>query len=132
MPIKVSDLTDDRLMALFSALTRWTDYLAGHVALAEVEERSAEAILNKAQALVLLRDWGGSRDDRITVAKAQRDVDPEVEERQEGYDRRHAYRKMVQVLFTSTERDTALVSRELTRRVGRREDHERRERRWTP
>jgi hypothetical protein len=39
---------------------------------------------------------------------------------------------MVTVLFSSTERDAAVVSRELTRRVGRREDHERRERRWQP
>jgi hypothetical protein len=100
--------------------------------MAEVEERCAEAILSKAQSLVLLRDWGGSRDDRITVAKAQRDIDPEVEERQDAFDVAHAQRKMLAVLFTSTERDAAVVSRELTRRVGRREDSDRRVSRWTP
>lgn len=132
LPLKITDLTDDKLMGLFVALTRWTDYLAGAVAEAEIEERAAEAVLNKAQALVLLRDWGGGRDERVTLAKAQRDIDPEVEKRQELYDTAHAKRKMVTVLFSSTERDAAVVSRELTRRVGRREDHERRERRWQP
>lgn len=119
-------------MGLFVALTRWTDYLAAAVAEAEIEERAAEAVLNKAQALVLLRDWGGGRDERVTLAKAQRDIDPEVERRQEAYDAAHAKRKMIAVLYSSTERDAAVVSRELTRRVGRREDHDRRVHRWTP
>jgi hypothetical protein len=117
-------------MTLFVALTRWTDHLGTAVALAEIEERAAEAVLSKAQSLVFLRDWGGSRDDRVTVAKAQRDVDPVVEERREMYDVAHAHRKMMSVLFTSTERDASVVSRELTRRVGRRESNERRVDRW--
>lgn len=132
LPLKITDLNDDQLMGVFVALTRWTDHLAGAVAEAEIEERAAEAVLSKAQALVLLRDWGGGRDERVTLAKAQRDVDPEVERRQELFDTAHAKRKMVAVLFTSTERDAAVVSRELTRRVGRREDHDRRASRWTP
>lgn len=132
LPLKITELNDDKLMGLFVALTRWTDYLAGAVAEAEIDERSAEAILTKAQALVLLRDWGGGRDERVTMAKAQRDIDPEVEKRQALYDTAHAKRKMMAVLFTSTERDSAAVSRELTRRVGRREDHDRRASRWTP
>lgn len=132
LPLKITELNDDKLMGLFVALTRWTDYLAGAVAEAEIDERSAEAILTKAQALVLLRDWGGGRDERVTMAKAQRDIDPEVEKRQALYDTAHAKRKMMAVLFTSTERDSAAVSRELTRRVGRREDHDRRASRWQP
>jgi hypothetical protein len=132
LPLKLSELDDDQLMTLFVALTRWTDHLGVSVAMAEVEERCAEAVLAKAQALVLLRDWGGTRDDRITVAKAQRDIDPEVEERSDAFDTAHAYRKMLSTLFTSTERDASVVSRELTRRVGRREDHDRRVSRWTP
>lgn len=132
LPIKLSDYTDDRLMQLFVALTRWTDHLAGRVAEAEVDERAAEAVLNKAQSLVLLSNWSGAAGDRVTLAKAQRDVDPEVEKRQGLYDTAHAYRKMLSVLFASTERDAAVVSRELTRRVGRREDHDRRTSRWQP
>lgn len=132
LPIKITDLNDDRLMALFVALTRWTDHLAVAVAEAEITERAAEAILSKAQALVLLGNWAGGRDERVTMAKAQRDVDPEVEKRQELFDVCHAKRKMIQTLYGSTERDAAVVSRELTRRVGRREDHDRRASRWTP
>lgn len=132
LPIRLSDRTDDQLMQLFVALTRWTDHLAGRVAEAEVDERAAEAVLNKAQSLVLLSNWSGARDERVTMSKAQRDVDPEVEKRQAEFDNRHAFRKMLSVLYSSTERDAAVVSRELTRRVGRREDHERRVHRWQP
>lgn len=132
LPLKLADYTDAQLMRLFVALTRWTDYLAGAVAEAEIEERAAEAVLNKAQALVLISNWQGGKDDRITMAKAQRDVDPVVEEKQELFDVAWRKRKMVSVLFSSTERDAAVVSRELTRRVGRREDHDRRVARWQP
>lgn len=119
-------------MGLFVALTRWTDHLSVAVAEAEIEERAAEAVLSKAQALVLIGNWQGGRDERVTMAKAQRDIDPEVELRQELFDVAWRKRKMLQTLYTSTERDAAVVSRELTRRVGRREDHERRVHRWTP
>lgn len=132
LPLKLADWTDGQLMKLFVMLTRWTDHLAGAVAEAEIEERAAEAVLNKAQALVLIGTWQGGRDDRVTMAKAQRDVDPVVEEKQELFDIAWRKRKMLAVLFSSTERDAAVVSRELTRRVGRREDHDRRISRWQP
>jgi hypothetical protein len=130
LPLRLSDLGDDDLMKLFVALTRWTDYLAGCVALAAVDERSAESVLQRAEATVLLRDWGGGKDDRVTIAKAQRSQDAEVQKWQGEYDVAHAYRKLVDVMFTSAERDASVVSRELTRRVGRRESNERRTNRW--
>lgn len=132
LPVKLSEYQDDRLMQLFVALTRWTDHLAGKVAEAEVDERAADAALSRAQSQVLLAGWAGGKDDRVTLAKAERDLDPEVERRRDELDRRHAYRKMLGVLFSSTERDAAVVSREISRRIGRREDNDRRASRWTP
>lgn len=73
---------------------------------------------------------GGVTEIRQTVLKAQRDLDPLVQELKQDIANRYAYRKLVGVLFTNVERDAALVSRELTRRTGSYEAKPRRENRW--
>lgn len=120
-------------MQLFVGLTRWTDYFGGLLAICDVEERSANLILEKAKALALLKAGGArGRDDRVTYAKAEVAVDPEVTEHEAAYESAHAKRRFAAVHFEASERDASLVSRELTRRIGRSEVHERRTARWTP
>ena len=79
----------------------------------------------------MVSGWGGTKDDRVAVAKAQRQADPQVIERKQTVAERYAYRKLVAVLFGNVEREAALVSRELTRRTGSQEARPRRETRWT-
>lgn len=88
--------------------------------------------MEKAQAMVLLSNWTGPKEDRVVVAKAQRDTDPEVTARREEHLRRYAVRKLTAMLFSNAERDASVVSRELSRRIGRQEVHERRVNKWTP
>lgn len=114
-------------------MTGWAGYLSGQVATAEIDERAAEATLDTAEAVALVR----SREDAdakalATILKAQRDLDPAVVEMRQEVANRYAYRKLVGVLFTNVERDAALVSRELTRRTGSYEAKPRRESRWRP
>lgn len=87
-------------------------------------------MLEAAEATAMVRDWGGTRDTRVAVAKAQRQADPAVIEHKQDVANRYAYRKLVAVLFTNIERNAALVSRELTRRTGSLEAKPRRESRW--
>ncbi len=129
VPLRLSEENDDNLMRLFVALTRWTDYLAGQVAMAEVDLRALEAVLSTAENTVLLRDWTGAKEDRVTIAKAERANDPVVQEWRQKVDTAWAYRKLMLVIYESTERDAALCSRELSRRTGR-ESIERRADRW--
>lgn len=120
-------------MQLFVSLTRWSDYFGGLVAIADVEERSASLIMEKAKALALLKaGGGGGRDDRVTYAKAAVAADEGVSKYEAEYESAHARRRFAAVHFEAAERDTAVVSRELTRRTGRQEVHERRTHRWTP
>lgn len=132
VPVQLADLTDPDLMRLFVSLSRWADYVNGQLALAAINERHAEGLLATAEATALVRDWKGGRDDKVTLAKAERENDPDVIACKE--DLRHAYarRKLVEVIFTNAERDSAVVSRELTRRIGRLEVNERRTARWQP
>jgi hypothetical protein len=119
-------------MDLFARLTQWQDYLNGVLALAEIDERTLDALRVQARAHALIREWGGTKEDRVTISQAQRDVDPEVVAVTREFDGAHNYRKLVEVLYTNAERDASLVSRELTRRVGRQEIHSRRGARWRP
>ena len=130
VPDSLSELGDGPLMELFAQLTAWAGFLSGQLATAEIDERASESVLEAAEATALVRDWGGTRDDRVAVAKAHRIVDPEVAEQKQRVAERYAYRKLVGVLFTNVERDAALVSRELTRRTGSYEAKPRRESRW--
>jgi hypothetical protein len=132
LPSDLTTLTDDDLMELFVHLTHWQGYFAGHLAIAEIDERCAEAVMEKAQAMVLLSNWTGPKEDRVVVAKAQRDTDPEVTERRDEHLRRYAIRKLTAMLFGNSERDASVVSRELSRRIGRQEVHDRRVSKWTP
>lgn len=129
----MSELSDDELMRLFVALTRWTDFYAGQLAMAEVEMTYSDQVLEQVKATVLLRKWASAtKDDRVTIAKAEVLTDPDVDECQGVYDTAYARKKMLAVYFENAERDAAVVSRELTRRVGRKESNERRADRWKP
>jgi len=130
VPDSLSELGDGPLMELFAQLTGWAGFLSGQLAVSEIDERAAESVLEAAEATAMVRDWGGTRDTRVAVAKAQRQADPAVIEHKQDVANRYAYRKLVAVLFTNIERNAALVSRELTRRTGSLEAKPRRESRW--
>lgn len=120
-------------MELFVRLNHWANHLAGQLASTEVDERAAEHALEFAEASALVLTWGNRqhKDDTITLAKAQRDSDPAVIEARDALQVIYARRKMLTVMFNSADKDGSVVSRELTRRVGR-NDRESRESRWRP
>jgi hypothetical protein len=55
----------------------------------------------------------------VTAAKAMAYEDPEYVAAQEAKTAAYAYRKMLQAVYDSADRKNTLLSRELTRRVGR-------------
>ena len=121
MPYLPSDLTavgDEDLMGLYSLLTAWCDYVGAQVSAAQVDERAAEKRLAHSENLLL--SASGDRGDRVTFAKAQIAVDPEIVALRQDIEEQHAYRKMVESLAANLERDSSLVSRELTRRTATR------------
>jgi hypothetical protein len=113
----LTDLTDQRLMHLLAHYTVWADYLNGEFAVSEVEENEALVRLKRAQAESLIRN--PPKKGEMTIGKADRDADPKVIERQDAHDAAYAYRKLMKVLYDRVVADAAVVSRELTRRVGR-------------
>lgn len=117
LPRDITDLHDDDLMDLFVTLTAWSDYLASQFAVAAIDEREAQRVLDAAEARALISGWKGSSGDRVAIAKANIAIDPQVTQYREDLDTKHAYRKLVETLTQNVDRDSALVSRELTRRT---------------
>jgi len=93
--------------------------LSGRLAVAEIEEKIAETELEYADASALLSGWEGGSDARVTIAKAHRALNEDAKLAKKDYLEVYAYRKLMKVMYDSVERDSALISRELTRRTTR-------------
>ena len=118
MPRDISILDSDELSALFTQLTAWSNYVAGQLAAAQVDEH----VLNKKKdsleaRLFLDKDNSKVKGERVTLIKAQVAADPKIEDLENQLTHAYAYRKMVEVVANNFERDVALVSREITRRT---------------
>lgn len=131
LPEDITEVGDENLMTLFVQLTAWAGFLSSQLACAFIDERAAENLVEVAEATSLIRDWGGTSKDRVTVAKAERMVDPDVQDQKQKHAEHYAYRKLVEVLYSNVDRDAAAVSRELTRRTSGADPKTRRADRWT-
>ena len=116
----LTSLDDEGLMALYVQLTAWADYLSGQAACAGIDEKAADSQVELAEAKAFANNWGGKSADRIHSVKAQVSLDDGVVAAREEHARCYAYRKLVDVIAGNVERDSALVSREITRRTGSR------------
>ena len=118
LPDDITSLDDAALMVFFVRLTSWTAFAFTQHALAVVEERHTETLLEVAEARSLL---SAARDPKakspVTFAKAERLLNDDVLTVRNRYDVAFAYRKLVEVLANNADRDAAVVSRELTRRT---------------
>lgn len=114
LPEDPTELFDSDLMRLFVRLTKWAEYLSAQLAVAEVDERYAEAGVERVRAVK-------GFDFRKPDVKTKAYTDEDFLAAQESFEAAHAYRKLVNVAYTNAERNSSLLSRELTRRVNRTE-----------
>jgi hypothetical protein len=117
LPSDITMLTSEQLGEKFTALTAWADYAASLLAVAQIEERTAQRRLDLLENTLLVRKMGTAvKGERITLVKAQISIDQDVLDLSQEYEDKYAYRKLVEMMLANYERDIALVSRELTRR----------------
>lgn len=117
LPSDITTLSSEQLGEKFTILTAWADYAATQLAVAQIEERAAQRKLDLLENTLLVRKMGTAvKGERITLVKAQIATDQDVLDLAQDYEDKYAYRKLVEMMLTNYERDTALVSRELTRR----------------
>lgn len=127
LPDDPTELSDSALMSLFVQLTKWAEYLSAQLAVAEVDERYADAALEKVKAIKALAN---STEKTVTAAKARAWEDEDFVAAHEEHQRSYAFRKLMRMTYDNAERNSTLLSRELTRRVNR-DDREGRVERWS-
>jgi hypothetical protein len=113
----IDDLTDKQLMNLFVQFTRWTDYFQNQLAIEEIFEHHAEMEVRKLEGLYLTRNRPEKASEAVTWVRAAMETDGEIRDARDALKLYYARRKLKQMLFESSERDAAVVSRELTRRT---------------
>jgi hypothetical protein len=113
----IDDITDKQLMDLFVRFTRWTDYFQSQLAIEEIYEHHAEMEVRKLEGLYLTRNRPEKASEPVTWVRAAMEADPEIRAARDALKLYYARRKLKQMLFESSERDAAVVSRELTRRT---------------
>jgi hypothetical protein len=126
LPEDVTDLSDSELMMMFKKVNDWAEYQGVQLAAAAVSEKFADDDLSKYRALSAM----ANKDEKtVTAAKAKAYVEDEF---QTVFNRQHeaySYRKIMESIYDNTERRSAFLSREITRRIGR-NDREGRGQRW--
>lgn len=116
LPEDITELSENRLMSLFTELTEWSCYAASQLADAWTRERSAEQAVAVAQAAASVN----ARTERTVAAqKAVVAADPRVREEEEFLNLAAAYRRALEAVSGNAERRSQLVSRELSRRIAR-------------
>jgi membrane-bound lytic murein transglycosylase MltF len=118
LPIDITEVADEELMDIFSRLTAYNNFLSTQLACAFIDERNAEQDLDQEESVLFLQHYNGkATKDTMTLIKAKVAVEPRIKDLKEIYMARYNYRKLVEVMVNNVERDTSLVSRELTRRT---------------
>lgn len=103
--------------------TRWADFSAGQLALAEVDEAYAEEYVEQLKARGLVETYPDEDETpkkrTVTELRAAKRLDPVYQEAQQDKLTCYARRKLLAARTAAFERDAAVVSRELSRRIER-------------
>lgn len=126
LPSDPTELDDGSLMSLFRTLTEWGSYQGARLAVAEVEESYAEAEVKRLESIAQAKNAGAKN---VTTIKSLTYTDPEFIEAKEVHFKAYANVKILRGIYEATEKKGTLLSRELTRRVGR-DPRESRNGRW--
>ena len=114
LPHDITILTDEDLMVLFTDFTAWADYAASQLAVAAAEEREFIRLHELKKAKEIASSSGGKGS--VTAARAAAETDAASD----GFraSEKYSYRKIIESISSNLERDAALLSRELSRRLG--------------
>lgn len=116
LPVDPTDLTDPELMTLFREFTEWVAYQGAQLAVADVEEQSAAETVKRIETMTTARNSGAKS---VTAAKAAVWEDEAYIDARDEHFRAQAHQKILRGIYEATEKKQVLLSRELTRRVGR-------------
>jgi hypothetical protein len=104
-------------MTLFREFTEWVAYQGAQLAVADVEEQHAGEVVKRLETMSAAKNSGTAK--TVTAAKAAIWEDDSYIEARDEHFRAQAHKKILNGIYEATEKKQVLLSRELTRRVGR-------------
>lgn len=117
VPSDITELDDEGLMQLFGELTAYANFLSAQYACALIDEKNAEQALDFIESKRYIAAYEVNKKETVTIMKARLATDPEIIALREASSAKYAYKKLIEVMLNNIERNTQLVSRELTRRT---------------
>lgn len=115
MPHDITELSDTSLMTLYAEVVAWAEYSSSQLSAAVIDEKHAQRQADQAEALAVSQLMlGGSS---ATAARNEAKLNQDVIAAYNFLFEAEAYRRMVETIVTSCDRNAAMVSRELTRRT---------------
>ena len=115
LPSDITVISDSDLMRLFSQYVEWQNFIATVMVDAEADEVHFESQLKVAEAFAM----ASSSAKQVAQQKADAASDEDVMEAKTLYQNAKARRKAVSMKLDNLDRLANLVSRELSRRIGR-------------
>ncbi len=123
LPKQLVRLRDESLMELLAEIHAWMAHVGGMLFLQEIDERFHQEELDRmlAQAYESASGQMGEKksETSVTRAKALRELDPDVQEAKSELRETKGKVQALEYLHSVLERNSFLLSRELTRRLGR-------------
>lgn len=117
VPSDLTELDDEGLMHLFAELTAYANFLSAQYSCALIDEKNAEQSLDFIESKKFIEAHDVNKKETITLTKARLSTDPEIIVMREAVSAKYAYKKLIEVMVNNIDRNTQLVSRELTRRT---------------
>ena len=102
---------------MFGELTAYANFLTAQYACAVIDEKNAEQMLDFEESKHYIASYEANKKDTVTIMKARMATDPNIIHLREASAAKYAYKKLIEVMVNNVERNTQLVSRELTRRT---------------
>lgn len=118
VPEDVTGIDESDLMILFNKLTAYSNFLETQHACAVIDEKNAEGALEFEESKAYIVAHEENKKETVTLMKARLATNPNIIHLREAMAAKYAYRKLIEVMVNNTQRNTFLVSRELTRRKG--------------
>jgi hypothetical protein len=128
LPEDITVMGDAELMTLYSEMVMWVNYIGTQLAAATVDEEAAKSHLEKLRAIGAVKN---KTEKTVTAAKARVYEDDEFNAASTAHLTAYAYRKLLESRHNAADRNSQVLSRELTRRTAR-SDRENRNSRWNP
>ena len=117
VPEDITELDDEGLMRLFGELTAYANFLTAQYACAVIDEKNADQALDFEESKNYISAYEANKKETVTIMKARMATDPNIIHLREALSAKYAYKKLIEVMVNNVDRNTQLVSRELTRRT---------------